>query len=142
MLALSASILACRYWLGALYRGRPQSGPEKALGDDMKGRGAKAIFGAVFFACSVAMVAAPASAQTFQGYHCADGTKFIAAFYPHDSRAFMQIDGHSVTLAKRLNLSGARYSGEGITFSVTKAGVVVRHARRPATACEVDAKQP
>ncbi len=32
-------------------------------------------------------------AQTFQGYRCADGTRFIVAFYDHDSRAYLQIDG-------------------------------------------------
>ncbi len=108
----------------------------------MRGRGARLILGAVFFACGIAMIAAPAAAQTFQGYHCADGTKFIAAFYPHDSRAYLQIDGRPVILPKRLNWSGARYSGEGITLSIGKAGVAVRHARRPTTTCEADVREP
>jgi membrane-bound inhibitor of C-type lysozyme len=100
------------------------------------------VVSAVFFVGFVAVMAAPASAQTFQGYHCADGTKFIAAFYQYDSRAYLQIDGRAVTLPKRLNWSGSRYSGEGITLTFTKAGVAVKHARRPTTACEVDVKQP
>jgi membrane-bound inhibitor of C-type lysozyme len=108
----------------------------------MKGRGARLIFGAVFFAGGIAIGEAPASAQTFQSYRCADGTKFIAAFYQYDSRAYLQIDGRPVTLAKRLNWSGSRYSGEGITLTIGKAGVALRHARRPTTVCEVDVKQP
>ncbi len=79
----------------------------------------------------------PASAQTFQSYRCGDGTHFIVAFYPYDSRAHLQIDGHPVTLPKRLAWSGSRYSGEGVTLNITNAGVTVRHARRPATACEL-----
>ena len=76
------------------------------------------------------------SAQTFQTYRCADGTHFIVAFYPYDTRAYMQIDGRAVKLAKRLALSGSRYSGGGVTLKITKAGTTVAHARRPVTACE------
>jgi membrane-bound inhibitor of C-type lysozyme len=107
----------------------------------MERRGAEAIFGAVIFA-GVAAGAAPASAQTFQSYRCADGTRFLAAFYQYDSRAFLQIDGGAVTLARRLNWSGTRYSGDGITLTITKAGIAVKHARRLTTACEADVKQP
>ena len=60
-------------------------------------------------------VAAPA--QTFQNYRCDDGTKFVAAFYPYDARAYLQIDGAAVTLGKRLALSGSRYSGGGVTLN-------------------------
>ena len=54
-----------------------------------------------------------ADAQTFRNYRCADGTQFIVAFYDGDKRAFLQIDGEPATLAKRLAVSGARYSGAG-----------------------------
>jgi membrane-bound inhibitor of C-type lysozyme len=108
----------------------------------MKQRGVEAIFLAVIFAGCVVAGAAPASAQTFQSYRCADGTRFLAAFYQYDSRAFLQIDGGAVTLPRRLNWSGTRYSGGGITLTITKAGIAVKHARRPSTACEVDVKQP
>jgi membrane-bound inhibitor of C-type lysozyme len=78
-----------------------------------------------------------ADAQTFRSYRCADGTQFIMAFYDDDKRAFLQIDGEPVTLAKRLAVSGARYSGAGITLRVDKAGVTtVKHLKRPVTACE------
>lgn len=79
-----------------------------------------------------------ADAQTFQAYRCADGTQFIVGFYDGDKRAFLQIDGEPVTLAKRLAVSGARYSGGGITLSIGKAGATtVKHLKRPVTACVV-----
>ena len=78
-----------------------------------------------------------AFAQTFQNYGCADGTQFIAAFYPYDSRAYLQLDGGEVRLARRLALSGSRYSGRGITLKITAAGTTLKHARRPVTACEL-----
>src|SRR3569623_1248643 len=80
----------------------------------------------------------PAAAQSFQTYHCADGTQFIVGFYDLDKRAFVQIDGEPVTLAKRLTVSGARYSGAGITLRIDKAGATtVKHLKRPVTACAV-----
>jgi hypothetical protein len=94
------------------------------------------IFGAIVCVAGVAAGASAASAQTFQSYLCADGTRFIAAFYPYDSRAHLQIDGREVTLAKRLNWLGTRYSGDGVVLRMTKAGITVRHARRPTSACE------
>lgn len=79
----------------------------------------------------------PAAAQTFQNYHCADGTQFIVGFFEYDKRAHLQIDGKAVTLARRFGLSGARYSGGGVTLKISKTGATVKHARRPATACEL-----
>ncbi|MGV7216996.1 MliC family protein [Bradyrhizobium sp. UFLA05-112] len=76
-----------------------------------------------------------AVAQTFQGYRCADGTQFIVAFYADDRRAFVQIDGGAIPLAKRLTLSGARYSGAGITLKIGKTVTTVKHLKRPVTAC-------
>jgi membrane-bound inhibitor of C-type lysozyme len=82
--------------------------------------------------------APPARAQTFQSYHCADGTQFIVAFYEYDKRAFLQIDGAPVTLARRLTMSGARYSGAGITLRIGKTGATtLRHLHRPVTDCTV-----
>ncbi|MHC4045438.1 MliC family protein [Bradyrhizobium sp. 23AC] len=77
-------------------------------------------------------------AQTFQTYRCADGTQFIVAFYDADKRAFLQIDGEPVTLAKRLSVAGKRYSGAGVTLTIPKTGsTTVKHLRRPVTACAV-----
>ena len=92
---------------------------------------------AVLFTAGVFAGSSPASAQTFNSYRCADGTRFIAGFYPYDSRAYLQIDGVAVTLKKRLALSGARYSGSGVTLAITKAGTTIKHVGRRVTACEL-----
>ena len=95
-------------------------------------------FGAALFVAAIAAGAPPAVAQTsFQSYRCADGSQFIVGFFEYDSRAHLQIDGRAVTLAKRLTLSGSRYSGSGVTLKITKAGITVKHAKRPTTACEL-----
>jgi membrane-bound inhibitor of C-type lysozyme len=79
-----------------------------------------------------------AKAQTFQNYRCADGTQFIAGFFQYDSRAHLQLDGKAVTLAKRLTLSGSRYSGNGVTLKISRAGLTtLKHAKRAVTACEL-----
>ncbi|MCP3469572.1 MliC family protein [Bradyrhizobium sp. CCGUVB1N3] len=97
----------------------------------------KAIILAIAVAAGGTLRVTGAKAQTFQGYHCADGTQFIVAFYADDKRAFMQIDGGAIPLAKRLTLSGARYSGAGVTLKIGKTGTTVKHLKRPITACEL-----
>jgi membrane-bound inhibitor of C-type lysozyme len=81
--------------------------------------------------------ASPAAAQTFRTYVCADGSQFIVGFFQYDKRAHLQIDGKAVALTKRLALSGARYSGGGISLKITKAGTTIKHGKRPTTACSV-----
>jgi membrane-bound inhibitor of C-type lysozyme len=105
------------------------------LGANMKLKKA-AIFWAAIVVTGVAAGASSASAQTFDTYRCADGTSFIVGFYAYDSRAHLQIDGRPVTLKKRLAFSGRRYSGGGISLVMTGKAALLRHARRPATACE------
>jgi membrane-bound inhibitor of C-type lysozyme len=96
------------------------------------------VFGAILAVLGMAIGAGPAAAQktTFQTYRCGDGSEFIVGFFQYDPRAHMQVDGKSVTLAKRVSLSGARYSAGGVTLTITKAGTTLKHARRPVTACE------
>jgi|ERR1700728_34972 membrane-bound inhibitor of C-type lysozyme len=96
-----------------------------------------AVFGAALAVVGVVTGSSSALAQTFENYHCADGTRFIVGFFKYDSRAYLQIDGREVTLARRLAVSGSRYSGGGVTLVITKAAVTVRHAKRPVTACEL-----
>ena len=91
---------------------------------------------AVIFAVGLVIRTSSASAQTFDSYRCADGTHFILAFYPRDLRAYIQIDGHAVTLKRSLSLSGRRYSGGGVSLTMTATGALIRHVRRPVTACE------
>ena len=96
------------------------------------------ILGAVLCAVAIATVPSAAFAQSsFRNYRCADGAQFIVGFFQYDSRAHLQLDGKAVTLAKRLALSGSRYSGSGVTLKVTKAGATtLKHAKRAVTACE------
>lgn len=96
------------------------------------------VFGAAISVAGAATGLSPACAQTtFQNYRCADGSRFIVGFFEYDKRAHLQIDGKSVTLGKRLALSGVRYSGGGVTLKITRAGTTLKHARRPTTACEL-----
>lgn len=95
------------------------------------------LLGATMLAAAISG-ALQAEAQTFKTYRCTDGTQFIVGFYEYDKRAFLQIDGEPVTLAKRLTVSGIRYSGAGITLTLGKSGTTtVKHLKRPATACAV-----
>lgn len=84
----------------------------------------------------VSFIFAPADAQSFQTYHCTDGSEFVVAFYPHDPRAFVQIDGRAVTLGRRLTLSGTRYSSGDVTLKMRQDGATtIRHAKRRETVC-------
>ena len=92
----------------------------------------------ILIALATTLSAAPtaASAETFQTYVCADGSQFVAAFYPHDPRhAHLQIDGRAVALTKRVALSGTRYTGGGITLKISKAGTTIKRGKRPVAAC-------
>ena len=113
---------------GLVYNGGP--------GGNMNRRN-RSIFGAALLAAGVAGASPSALAQTFQNYHCADGTQFIVGFFEYDKRAHLQIDGREVTLARRFSLSGSRYSGGGVTLKIGNAGTTIKHAKRPTTACEL-----
>jgi membrane-bound inhibitor of C-type lysozyme len=93
------------------------------------------IFGVALCVAGIGTGSSPGFAQTFQSYRCADHTQFIVGFFDHDSRAHLQIDGHAVTLARRFSLSGARYSGSGVTLKIGKEGTTLRHVKRPVTTC-------
>ena len=97
------------------------------------------VFAAALWVAAAAGGASSALAQTtFQSYRCADGSQFIVGFFQYDKRAHLQIDGKAVTLGKRLALSGSRYSGGGVTLTISKAGARLRHAKRPVTACAIN----
>jgi Membrane-bound lysozyme-inhibitor of c-type lysozyme len=100
----------------------------------------KIVLGKIILGMAVAGMAAglaAAFAQTFQTYHCADGTQFIVGFYPHDLDAYLQIDGRPVILKKRLALFGARYWGSGVALRMTRDGrTLVRRVGRRETACQ------
>src|SRR4051794_41487139 len=91
----------------------------------------------ILIALGTFLSAAPAAAaETFQSYVCADGSQFVAAFYPQDPRhAHLQIDGRAVALTRRVALSGSRYTGKGLTLKISKAGASIQRGRRPAASC-------
>lgn len=97
------------------------------------------ILEAAIFVAAIATGSSAALGQqtTFQTYRCADGAEFIVGFFGYDKRAHLQIDGKAVTLAKRVTLSGSRYSGGGVTLKITKTGTTLKHAKRPVTACQL-----
>ena len=90
---------------------------------------------AAILTAAVLVAASPAQAQTIESYGCADGTRFTLGFFPHDSRAFIQINGTAVTLKRRLTLSGRRYSGGGVSLFLTDGSTRVKFFRRHATEC-------
>jgi membrane-bound lysozyme inhibitor of c-type lysozyme MliC len=65
---------------------------------------------------------APARAQTYAHYECTDGANFEAAFYPETKFAFLQIDGKSLKLPKRLWPTGQRFSKSGVVLSLKSSG--------------------
>jgi len=84
---------------------------------------------------SVAL-AVPAAADNFALYQCADGSQFALAFYEADTRAHIQLNGKSLSLPKRLSLSGARYSAGGVTLRIDKDTTTLKHPREPVTTCK------
>jgi membrane-bound inhibitor of C-type lysozyme len=60
----------------------------------------------------------PAQAQTFLHYTCQDGAEFEATLFPDTKAAFLQVDGKSLTLPKRVSVTGVRYAKDGVTFHV------------------------
>jgi membrane-bound inhibitor of C-type lysozyme len=86
---------------------------------------------------TIAGVTTAAAQTTFQTYRCADGTEFIVGFFQYDKRAHVQVDGKAVTLLKRLTLSGARYSGSGVTLRTQKSGATLKVGKRKPTACQL-----
>ncbi len=52
---------------------------------------------------------APAQAQTYYHYQCADGAAFEVALYPETKAAYLQIDGKSLQLPKRFSLTSQRF---------------------------------
>jgi membrane-bound inhibitor of C-type lysozyme len=64
------------------------------------------------------IVATPpaAHAQPFVTYECRDGTELVAYFAPGSRTAHLKLDGRSMTLSRRISVSGRQYTGSGITF--------------------------
>ena len=96
------------------------------------------IFGAVFFvAGAVSASSAASGADNLSKLSLCRRDAIHRRIFPVQFRAHLQLDGKAVTLAKRLALSGSRYSGSGVTLRITRAGATtLKHAKRPVTAYE------
>src|SRR3954453_13332374 len=121
---------------GRLYRARATGLYLQLQGANMNRR-QTAILCTPLVAGTLLMGPAAAQTTTFQTYRCGDGTEFIVGFFQYDKRAHMQVDGKAVTLQKRIALSGARYSGAGVTLTVSKSATTLKVGKRPATACQL-----
>jgi membrane-bound inhibitor of C-type lysozyme len=69
-------------------------------------------------------------AQTFVTYHCRDGSEFVVAFFAHDRRAHLQLDGKAVVLPRRVSLSGSRYAKGDIAVRINKTATTLRRGKR------------
>ena len=85
---------------------------------------------------SVVLAAPAAAVGDITLYQCADGAQFALAFYDADTHAYIQINGKSVALPKRLSLSGARYSASGITLRINKDVTTLKRPREALTTCK------
>jgi membrane-bound inhibitor of C-type lysozyme len=87
-------------------------------------------------AALLTLVATSAHAQaTFVNYQCADGTQALAALYKGDNRMRLQVDGHVYTLPKRLSVSGARYSRNGVSLRVKGQEATLKRPKTKSTLC-------
>jgi len=76
-----------------------------------------------------------AHAQKFFNYTCADGSQFVAAFFPQSKSAYLQLDGKAMTLPQRLAASGARYAKGGITFWIKGNQAQLKRPKKTWTQC-------
>jgi membrane-bound inhibitor of C-type lysozyme len=85
----------------------------------------------VLVVIGVVSLSTAASAQRFIAYECSDGTQFQAAIIDRDKTAYLQLDGHSYTLPKKIAYTGNRYAKGGVTYWVRGNGrVTVKRARK------------
>jgi hypothetical protein len=79
-----------------------------------------------------------APAQTYTHYECADGASFELALYPETKAAFLQVDGKSLRLPKRVSLTGQRFAQNGVTFSMKSSGVATIRRAGKTSQCKVN----
>lgn len=89
----------------------------------------------ILFTTAFIGIASPANAQKFFNYACADGSQFIAAFFPQSKSAYLQLDGKAMTLPQRLSASGARYAKSGVTFWIKGNTAQLKRPKKQWTRC-------
>lgn len=101
-------------------------------------RGQAIAFALGFPLCLAASVlcVSPSSAQTFLQYRCDDGAQLSVMFQDKQRRAFMQLDGKSLTLPQRLAASGGRYAKGGVTFWIKGDAAQLKRPKHKWTQCK------
>src|SRR5262249_17463115 len=79
---------------------------------------------------SILIGQSPVFAQTFRTYNCYDRSQFILAFFEGDKRAHLQLDGKTITLTKRMALSGSRYAKGDISLRITKTVITLKRGKQ------------
>ena len=79
----------------------------------------------------------PAQAQTYTHYECTDGAQFEVAFYPQTKAAYVQVDGKSFMLPKRLSLTSQRFTQSGISLSMKSGGKATLKHYGKTSQCQV-----
>jgi membrane-bound inhibitor of C-type lysozyme len=94
---------------------------------------ARAVRAALMFLCAFVDPVGgttPSAAQAFLTFHCRDGTELVTVFYQGTRDAYIQLDGKSMTLPRRISFSGTRYSAGGITLRIKENSVTLSRRRR------------
>jgi hypothetical protein len=91
----------------------------------------------VFAMTSWIALAVSAQAQTYYHYECTDGAAFDVALYPEGKAAFLQVDGKSLQLPKRLSLTSQRFAQNGVTFSMKSGGTATIRRAGKTSQCSV-----
>jgi membrane-bound inhibitor of C-type lysozyme len=91
----------------------------------------------VLVVLSAAGAAAPASAQTFLHFTCVSGAQFEATLFSDTRAIFLQLDGRSLRLPKRIAASGSRYAKGGVTLRIKGRNATLKRAGKT-VACAAD----
>jgi len=91
-----------------------------------------------FALTTVLLTAAPALAQTYLKYHCEDGAQLSLAFVEQSKSAYVQLDGKSIILPRRLSGSGSRYKKGGVTVWIKGDGARLKRPKQKWTQCKTD----
>lgn len=99
-------------------------------------RGQAIAFGFPLCLAVSVLCVSPSSAQTFLQYRCDDGAQLSVMFQDKQRRAFMQLDGKSLTLPQRLAASGGRYAKGGVTFWIKGSEAQLKRPKHKWTQCK------
>ena len=75
------------------------------------------------------------AAQSFLYYKCEDGTQFITMTVNESRSVYMQLDGRSYTLPRRIAHTGERFSKSGVSFWIRGDYATLKRSRTPRTIC-------